>query len=318
MRRTHGWTVAVVLLVAPATAAATEVTRFSGHITDVGIQRGPGQVGGVEYRIRGSFALDPAINLGASIVTLEMLFAELGVGGAGELVTMMDDASFLPYELIPKSGTPDKVLYDTPDFRPQIRMQIWRSRDGGEFRIKLDRALMRRVPQLCTNDPRLSTTDMTHAFTVDDGTNPPVLVETTQPWECNPKDNNMRARGRRSLVPAPVPTSSPGTPIPTATPAAPSGDGCASLSSRPEARLLAEPVTRVTGEPDAITLDGRASVARLGTLVRYRFESGDGRVQDGPDPIAVFTYAPGDYRAWLTVYDDRGACAQVSRGFSDK
>jgi hypothetical protein len=59
-------------------------------------------------------------------------------------------------------------------------------------------------------------------------------------------------------------------------------------------------------------------VARLGTLVRYRFESGDGRVQDGPDPIAVFTYAPGDYRAWLTVYDDRGACAQVSRGFSDK
>ena len=54
-----------------------EVTNFSGHITDVGIQRGPGQVGGVEYRIRGHFKLDQDLDLGASVVTLESLFAEL-------------------------------------------------------------------------------------------------------------------------------------------------------------------------------------------------------------------------------------------------
>src|SRR4029077_10196385 len=103
-------------------------------------------------------------------------FAENGTGGAGELMTMIDDLPFLPYTLEPIRGDANKVLYDTPDFRPQIRMQLWRSAGFIEFRIKGDRGLMRRVPLLCTGDARLSTTDITHAFTIDDGVNPPVIV----------------------------------------------------------------------------------------------------------------------------------------------
>jgi len=300
--------------VSPTVAVAQEVTNFSGHITDVGIQRGPGQVGGVEYRIRGQFKLDQDLDLGASVVTLERLFAELGTGGAGELMTTIDDASFLPYELLPKSGNHDKVLYDTPDFRPQIRLQLWRSGGTIFFRMKLDRGLMRRTPQLCSGDPRLSTTDITHAFTIDDGVNPPVHISTVQPWECNPKDNNLRSRGRRS---SPGPTK---TPSPTATPSAsttPSSD-CSRIPSPPVASLRTNALTRHTGEPDSVELDGSASAARVGAIVRYRFESGDGRVQDGTDATAVFVYAPGDYRTRLTVYDDRGACGMATRSYSEK
>jgi hypothetical protein len=66
-------------------------------------------------------------------------------------------------------------------------------------------------------------------------------------------------------------------------------------------------------------LDGGDSSDRDGLVVRYRFESGEGRLQDGPDPTARFLYAPGDYRAALIVFDDRGAASErTTRGFSVK
>src|SRR5262245_8104429 len=110
-----------------------------------------------------------------------------------------------PTSFIRAPGRAIGVVYDTPEFRPQIRLQIWALRGGYEFRLKLDRGLMRRRPLLCTDDPILSTTDMTHAFTVDDGIHPAVHVSTVQPWECNPNDTNLRSRGRRSPSAPPPP-----------------------------------------------------------------------------------------------------------------
>lgn len=77
-------------------------------------------------------------------------------------------------------------------------------------------------------------------------------------------------------------------------------------------------MTRETGQPDLVELDGSRSAARLGALVRYRFESGDGQVQDGAASSARFVYAPGDYVARLTVFDDRGACGVATRSYSEK
>jgi len=76
---------------------------------------------------------------------------------------------------------------------------------------------------------------------------------------------------------------------------------------------------RVASVPGEIELDGRDSADRDGKVVRYHFESGDGRVQDGPDATARFVYAPGDYRAALVVFDDQGAASEpTTRGFSVK
>ncbi|MEW6270049.1 MAG: PKD domain-containing protein, partial [Thermodesulfobacteriota bacterium] len=73
------------------------------------------------------------------------------------------------------------------------------------------------------------------------------------------------------------------------------------------------------GQPGLVELDGTSSSDPDGQVVRYRFESGDGRIQDGPEPVARFAYAPGDYRASLVVFDDRGAASKpASRGFSVK
>ena len=66
-------------------------------------------------------------------------------------------------------------------------------------------------------------------------------------------------------------------------------------------------------------LDGAKSADKDGTIVRYIFESGDGRVRDLSNPTVQFVYAPGDYRASLVVVDDQGAVSTAdTRGFSVK
>src|SRR5262249_45588219 len=119
------------------------------------------------------------------------------------------------------------------------------------------------------------------------------------------RDNNLRSRGRRAPPPAPGPSPTP-------------GPGCLGLASPPVASLRTEALTRVTGEPDLVELDGSASAARVGALVRYRFESGDRRIEDGAASSVRFVYAPGDYVARLTVFDDRGACGVATRSYSEK
>jgi len=308
--------VLVAGLCVAAPAGAVEVTGFNGSATDLGIQREPGGTGGVEYRIRADFEYDGTIDLRSSTITFLALLNEVDPGGVGELITMRDDVGFLPFSIPSTSrSSGNEALYETPNFRPQFRMTVKQKRGSQyEFRLKLDRGLSRKVPGLCTGHPPGQTTSMLHRFIIDDGVNEPLVISTVQVWDCsNLEGFQLKARQKPGVVSPPVPTpgpTPPGGPSPT-----PGGVGG---TVPPRADLRVEPVSRHTGTPDPIELDGTRSTDADGTIVRYRFDSGNGQVQDGPEPKAVFTYAPGDYRATLTVWDDDGRSHSTSRGFSDK
>jgi hypothetical protein len=191
-----GALVAFALL--PGAASGIEVFDFSGTATDIGIQRGPGQVGGVELRFEGSFVYDGQIDLSNATVTFYELLAEMGPGGAGELIKTGDEANFLPITLdADNSSEEDEGKYLTPSrFRPQLRFEV-ENQDGiFEFRLKLDRGLARRQPRLCKLDPkdRRLRTQMTHSFTIDDGVNPAIEISTVKAWECALGGFQMRAR----------------------------------------------------------------------------------------------------------------------------
>src|SRR5262249_20464493 len=164
---------------------------------DIGIQRGPDQVGGVEFRLQGDFAYDGPIDLRHSTVTLFQLFAEMGNGGAGELIKTVNAANFLPITLASsKNSQVDEALYQSPSaFRPQLRFQFERKAgDVWEFKLRLDRGLARQQPRLCTFDAngRQLHTFMTNSFTISDGVNPPIQVGIVAPWQCNLSGFQMR------------------------------------------------------------------------------------------------------------------------------
>ncbi|HZR83039.1 MAG TPA: PKD domain-containing protein [Candidatus Binatia bacterium] len=309
-----GVSAALALLSATAAFAVDGVQRFDGSATDIGIQREPGGTGGVEYRIRGEFDYDGAIDLGSSTVTLESLLEEVGEGGAGELIKRIDDAPVVPL-VIParREATTDRAVFETKRYRPQIRLQLRRTGNHFEFRLKLDRGLARTVPANCTGDPPGQRSLFRHHFVFDDGVNPPLDVVHLQEWDCS----NLEGFQLKAKTPngPPRPTPPPGgTPLPpTATPV-PGRANDGSLT----ASLVVNAITRNTGQADVIELDASDSVDRNGRIVRYVFESGDGRVQDGASPIARFTYAPGDYRARVVVIDNQGFASSASRSFSDK
>jgi hypothetical protein len=316
----------------PDEAAAVDAFDFNGSITDVGVQRGPGQVGGVEFRIRGRFVPEQALDLSRATVVLEDLFVDDAPDGLGELMTTVDDAAVVPLALVARdSNRFDNAVFDQPQsYRPHIRLQIQNRNGAYEFRLKLDRGLMRRRPRVCEENvdaSALPITPITHGMRIDDGTNPAVELLTTQPWQCTkPGRYHMRSvgsGGQGTPPPSPGATRTPGPgptatvsppPLPTPTPVGtpPPQPG----NQPPTASLRQNRVSSNTGE---VELDGGDSSDRDGQVVRYRFESGDGRVQDGPSPTARFVYAPGDYRAALVVFDDRGAASQpTTRGFSVK
>jgi hypothetical protein len=315
--------VCLLSLAASPSQAAVEVTDFNGSITDVGVQRGPGQVGGVEFRIRGELALDQPLDLSRAVVRLQHLFFEDGAGGASELIKTIDDADVVPLVLPARDNARETnaVFESPPGYRPHIRLQVQVRRGVVDFRLKLDRGLTRQRPALCADDPLgrdLPTTLMTHAFSIEDGVNAPLDVVTVQRWECTKPDRyHMRSRPGQGTPPPPPPTPGPTrTPGPTAAPtptvAPPSGD-----NEAPQASLRANLLEGDAGVRNLVELDASGSSDDDGTVVRYRFESGDGRVQDGSDPVARFVYPPGDHRAALQVFDDRGAASEVAtRGFS--
>jgi hypothetical protein len=198
---------AVAMLIAmmwfPAAALAVDVFDFKGTITDVGIQRGPGQIGGVEYRIEGEFVYAGPLDLSTSTITLNTLFRQVLANGglSQEFLTTIDDAQLLPLTLgSDDSSEADNAKYETDGrFRPQIRIQVQYRRGAYQFNIRLDRGLMRKRPDaaLCVVDPadKRPKTVMAQAFTIDDGTNPPVDVVIKKPWECYQPDRyHMRAR----------------------------------------------------------------------------------------------------------------------------
>jgi len=177
----------------PAAASEVVFTKFKGSITDAGVLRGPGQVGGVEFRIEGKFLYDGEIDFSRAVVTFIAMMLEDGAGGGGELMRTVDMADFLPLAARPDdSNEPDDGLYETPNLRPKFRLNIER-RDPNdpeiEFKLKVDRALARERPRLCVgSDPDKRTTHLTHTFTFDDGVNPPLRVSTVQTWVCTKPD----------------------------------------------------------------------------------------------------------------------------------
>ena len=297
-------------VLSPVAAGAVEVIRFNGSATDIGIQRGPGQVGGVEYRIRGEFDYDGPLDLSTSVATWQSLLAEVGAGGAGELIKTIDDAPVVPLLVPRKRATANDALYETQRYRPQVRFQLRRRGTHYEFRLKLDRGLARTVPHLCTGDPAGQTSSFLHQFSIDDGVNPVLDVATVQIWSCSNLEG-FQLKARQPTTPTSGPTPSPGsTPVPTVPP--PTGDGT------PSASLRVNALTRNSGEPDLFELDGSGSSDSNGTIVRYRFDSGDGRIFDGTAAKVTLTYAPGEYRAILTVFDAAGNSASAGRTLSDK
>ena len=177
----------------PAAASEVMFTKFKGSITDVGVLRGPGQVGGVEFRIEGTFLYDGQIDFSRAVVTFIAMMLEEGAGGGGELMRTVDMAHFLPLAVPPDdSNDPDDGLYETPHLRPMFRLNIQRRNPEDleiEFKLKVDRALARERPRLCVGShPDKQTTHLTHTFTLDDGVNPPLRVSTVQTWVCTKPD----------------------------------------------------------------------------------------------------------------------------------
>ncbi len=244
-------------------------------------------------------------------------------------MTTIDNAPVVPLllESCPNNRENNGVFDQPRVYRPHIRPQIVFRKGAYEVRLKLDRGLMHRRPRVCeenTEDKDLPLTPITHGLLLDDGINPPVEILTAKNWVCT---RHGRCQMRRDddfdapPPPPPPPTVTP-PPRPTPTPrptvtAPPTAQPPA--DNKPPTASLRTDQHIPDGEPGLVELDGSSSSDRDGQVVRYRFESGDGRVQDGPEPCARFVYPPGDYRATLVVLDDRGAASKpASRGFSVK
>jgi hypothetical protein len=171
----------------PTAASAIDVFKFTGTATDIGIQRGPNQVGGVEFRIQGNFQYHGPIDLSRATATFHELFVEAGPGGTGELIKMMNAANFLPITLALRDGDVDEAVFITDSrFRPQMRFQVENTNGVFDFKLRLDRGLARLQPRLCTLDAtgRKQFTVMTNSFTIADGVNPPVDITIAVPWQC--------------------------------------------------------------------------------------------------------------------------------------
>lgn len=206
----------------PAAASAVEINdvfEFKGTVTDIGVQRGPGQIGGIEYRIEGKFEDDGLLDLSKSKLTFYRFFDEYLQDGNGEMVLTTDNADLVCSEdshdpcvatlapLLASSGSePNEAKYETPSrFRPAMRVQI--TRKGGEvqFKVRLDRGLSpqvppgdpRQFPRLCTVDPDKSKrpkTQIRTSFTVDDGANA-IELDFVKAWECaQPGRYHLRSR----------------------------------------------------------------------------------------------------------------------------
>jgi hypothetical protein len=210
-----------------------DVFEFKGTVTDIGVQRGPGQVGGIEYRIEGKFEYDGPLDLTSSTITFHNMFDEYLPGGNGEMVLITDNAALVcPLEaaagtcvpaLAPlisaKSSKSVEAKYETPSrFRPPMRVQIKNTNGEYQFNVRLDRGTSpqvclenvepcdehllppeRQFPHLCAVDPasknKRPLTKIRISFTIDDGENEPVRLDFAKNWECDPPGRyHLRSR----------------------------------------------------------------------------------------------------------------------------
>jgi hypothetical protein len=277
-------------------AASAQV--FAGKATRVGDVPPAGAEGDSLVSVSARFSSPAAIDLSAVNLTITSILGEGAAGGAGELVTGTGGVALVPLTLPPRIGSRDvSAIYVTAGtLRPSVRATIRRRADGTyQLNLKINRATIPAGPALCTGDP--STTTLTTAVSLSDGVNPPVFTQSFDAaWLCN---------GSRLRVapPGPAPTPVPGIPL---------------------ARLRVEQITRETGEPNVVELDGSLSSDSDGTIASYTFAVVDlatDAVVFGPSTVATptvqTTLPPGDYRASLTVKDnDDKESTPASRGFT--
>src|SRR5262249_19225559 len=92
-----GLVAAAGLACLPAAAGAAgpvvihDVFDFKGTATDIGVQRGRDQIGGIEYRIEGKFDYDGPMDLSKSSITFHRLLDEHLPGGNGEMVLTINN-----------------------------------------------------------------------------------------------------------------------------------------------------------------------------------------------------------------------------------
>ena len=167
----------------PAAARAVEINdvfEFEGTVTDIGVQRGVDQVGGIEYRIDGKFEYSGPLDLSKSKVTFFNMFDEIDWGtdengnvrkGNGEMILTTNNADLVCPDDPPrqggcvaalaplvssKSSKKGEAKYETDSrFRPPMRVQIERTGDEFEFAVRLDRGTSPQVrpPQLLAKLP---------------------------------------------------------------------------------------------------------------------------------------------------------------------
>jgi hypothetical protein len=217
----------------PVAAGAVEINdifAFKGTATDIGVQRGPGQIGGIEYRIEGKFDYDGPLDLTRSTVTFHHFLDEHLPGGNGEMLLTTDNADLVCPEPNPgdcvatlapllssSSSKPNEGKYETFRFRPPMRVQIKNKAGVYQFNVRLDRGTSpqvllpggptdahllpadRQFPKLCGVDPadksKRATTDIRTGFTIDDGVNEPVVLDFVKAWECSqPGRYHLRSR----------------------------------------------------------------------------------------------------------------------------
>ena len=234
LRLALGFATLAGLACLPAGASAVEINdvfEFRGTVTDIGVQRGPGQVGGIEYRIDGKFEYPGQLDLTKSKVTFHNMFDEYLPGGNGEMVLITDNAALVcPLEaaagtcapalgplVSSKSSKPVEAKYETPSrFRPPMRVQIKNTNGEYQFNVRLDRGTSpqvclkepcdkhllpaeRQFPHLCAVDPasknKRPLTEIRTSFTISDGVNEPVTLDFAKDWECDPPGRyHLRSR----------------------------------------------------------------------------------------------------------------------------
>jgi hypothetical protein len=135
-----------------------------------------------------------------------------------------------------------------------------------------------------------------------DGHHDPVTVAGSVPWQCNLGADKLR--------------------VPEGNGEDPGSGG----NEAPKASVRVNLLTRDTGKPSSVLLDGSGSTDSDGTIASYTFQAvakPSGQVAFGPvtgaAAFAMTTLPPGDYAAIVVATDNLGAqSAPASRTFSIK
>jgi hypothetical protein len=169
-----GWAGALATVVAPTTPAGQPVSRFIGKAHGIG--RGPEKAG---VELMGRFSLDRTIDLTAARVTVSNLLNE--ISGTSEVVEA------LPVTLVPLPGNRPTSGRFERRVSPNFSAATIRAIGNGEYNLslKVGKATIPAPPGQCP------ASRLTMTLILEDGTNPPAVVTTEQPWRCLVRGNRI-------------------------------------------------------------------------------------------------------------------------------